>query len=173
MISVLEPCCIIPWLGNLDDILAITPFKCAEVHTGVVGWGRHSIGFGDRCSDVGYSDIHTCVPRICIPSYLGYSYPHTPDIHTLVPPDIYTRVPRIFIPSYPGYSYPRTPWYSYPRTPDIHTILPRIFIPSYPLIFIPAYPGYSYHLTLDIHTLVPPDIHTILPRIFIPSYPGY
>ena len=49
--------------------------------------------------------------RIFIPSYPGYSYPRTPDMHTIVP--------RIFIPSYPGYSYP--------RIPDIRTIVPRIF----------------------------------------------
>ena len=36
-----------------------------------------------------------------ISSYPGYSFPRTPDIHSLVP--------RIFIPSYPGYSFPRTP----------------------------------------------------------------
>ena len=55
-------------------------------------------------------------PDIHILSYTGYSYPRTPNIHTLVP--------RIFIPSYPGYSYP--------RTPDIHIgylhlVLPRIY----------------------------------------------
>ena len=59
------------------------------------------------------SDMHTL---ILLPSYPGYAYPRTPDMHTLVP--------RIFISSYPGYSYP--------HTPDMHTLVPRICIPSYP-----------------------------------------
>ena len=46
-------------------------------------------------------DIDSLVPRICIPSYPGYSYPRTPDIHPLVP--------RIFTPLYPGYCHTHTP----------------------------------------------------------------
>ena len=68
-------------------------------------------------------DIYTSYPaylyrvhRNCTPSYPGYLYPPTPDMHT--------TIPQICIPSYPGYS-PH-------RTLDIHTTIPQIFIPSYP-----------------------------------------
>ena len=123
------------------------------------------------------------VPRIFIPLYPGYSYLHTPDIHTFIP--------RI---SYPGYAYLYTPdfipGYSYLYTPDIHAFIPRISYPEYsyiytpnihifiPRIFISSYPGYSY-----LHTLSYPDIltseysylHTLdlIPRIFISIHPEY
>ena len=86
--------------------------------------------------------------------YPGYSYPHTPDIHTW-----------IFI---PGYLHPRTP--DIPRTLDINNLVPWILTTSYPTldinnlvpqIFIPFSPGCSYHRTPDIHThLHPPPPHT-------------
>ena len=89
---------------------------------------------------------------------IGYSYPRTPDIHTLANPgysypDIHTPVPRIFIPSYPR----------------IHNFVLRIFIPPYPgysypvpWIFLPPYPGYLKVFTL--HTRANQCLIVPMPR---------